>query len=88
MWASFEFLMSGLLFGREGGEMKKADTRVVGWRPDFFCREMGGEHPHIPLLHTPRRLGATPPSQHSTVPHHPISPHIDEDALEGVYFAF
>ena len=24
----------------------------------------------------------------SNTPHNPISPHIDEDALEGVYFAF
>ena len=88
MWASFEFLMSGLLFGREGGEMKKADTGVVGWRPDFFLSGDGGGNIPTSRLTQPRRLGATPPSQHSTVPHHPISHHIDEDALEGVYFAF
>ena len=69
--------------------MKKADAEAFGWRPDFFCREIGGIHTsHIPLLHTPRRLGRHLhlTLQHPTPPH--LTPHIDEDALEGVYFAF
>ena len=46
-------------------------------------------HPHIPLHHTsPRRLGRHPTIPPTHTPHNPISPHIDEDALEGVYFAF
>ena len=88
MWASFEFLMSGLLLVGEGGEIKKAGTRVVGWSPPrFFFLEMGSRHPSIPAP-SPRRgrLGRPhPPTPHAK---HPISPHIDEDALEGVYFAF
>ena len=70
--------------------MKKAGTRVVGWSPDFFFwLEMGMPHPHIPHPGSPRLAdwGATSIS-HSNAPHNPISPHIDEDALEGVYFAF
>ena len=45
----------------------------------------------IPTSHytTPRQLGRSPsPIPHSNTPHNPISPHIDEDALEGLYFAF
>ena len=55
--------------------------------PDFFL-EMVGRHPHIPAHPTSARAtGATPsPSPHPDTT--PISPHIDEDALEGVYFAF
>ena len=71
--------------------MKKAGTRVVGWSPDFFCLEMGGIHTsHIPdHPASPTGGGAAPPPSHTPTPrHHPISPHIDEDALEGVYFAF
>ena len=36
------------------------------------------------------RWGGRSPSPipHSNTPHNPISPHIDEDALEGLYFAF
>ena len=67
--------------------MKKADTRVVGWSPDFFFWRWGG---NIPTSHSSTHLadwGATSIS-HSNAPHYPISPHIDEDALEGVYFAF
>ena len=64
--------------------------RAPGWldgAPRFFFLEMGAtsSHPSSPHLgegnlgdpiplHTPRR--------------YPISPHIDEDALEGLYFAF
>ena len=34
-------------------------------------------------------VGRSPsPIPHSNAPHYPISPHIDEDALEGLYFAF
>ena len=34
-------------------------------------------------------MGRSPsPIPHSNAPHNPISPHIDEDALEGLYFAF
>ena len=52
--------------------------------------ELGdGVHPNIPLPHT-SPTGATPP--HPTdplpTPKRPISAHIDEDALEGLYFAF
>ena len=78
-----------ITFGREGGGIKKAGTRVVGWSPDFFCREMGGIHTsHIPA-HPASATGAFPfPIPHSNSPHNPISHRIDEDALEGVYFAF
>ena len=38
-----------------------------------------GRERRVPLLH--------PTLQRPTL-QHPISPHIDEDALEGVYFAF
>ena len=67
--------------------MKKADTGVVGWRPDFFLSGDGGgtsPHPGSPRL---ADWGATSIS-HSNAPHYPISPHIDEDALEWLYFAF
>ena len=56
----------------------------------FFRREMGG----IPTSHSPTpRLASSSggeqlPIPHSNTPHNPISPHIDEDALEGLYFAF
>ena len=46
-----------------------------------------GGHPHIPLPPHLGDWGATS-IPHSNTPHNPISPHIDEDALEGVYFAF
>ena len=67
---------------------KKAGTRVVG----CFRLEMGegwGIYPS--RLTAPRRrrggnLGGT--ISQSDAPHQPISPHIDEDALEGLYFAF
>ena len=56
--------------------------------PRFFCREMGGIHTsHIPA-HLASPTGGTTSISHSNAPHYPISPHIDEDALEGVYFAF
>ena len=56
--------------------------------PIFFWLEMGGIHTsHIPAHPHLADWGATSIS-HSNAPHYPISPHIDEDALEGVYFAF
>ena len=55
--------------------------------PRFFFLEMGMEHPHIPA-HPASPTGSTTSISHSNAPHNPISPHIDEDALEGVYFAF
>ena len=56
--------------------------------PRFFFLEMGmGGHPHIPAHPASPTWGTTSIS-HSNTPHYPISPHIDEDALEGVYFAF
>ena len=54
----------------------------------FFWLEMGGIHTsHIPAHHASPTWGTTSIS-HSNTPHYPISPHIDEDALEVVYFAF
>ena len=79
--------MSGLLFGREGGGIKKAGTRVVGWSPPIFFWRWGWGHPNIPA-HPASPTGGTTSISHSNAPHYPISPHIDEDALEGVYFAF
>ena len=73
-----------ITFGLVRWRDEKAGTRVVGWSPDFFFWRWGMGHPHIPLLPTPRRLGR---HLHPTL-QHPISPHIDEDALEGLYFAF
>ena len=73
-----------ITFGRVRWKDKKAGTRVVGWSPDFFSGD-GVGHPHIqtpPARHGNR--GDTIP--HSNAPHYPISPHIDEDALEGLYF--
>ena len=68
---------------------KKAGTRVVGWSPDFFFSGDGVGHPHIPILPTAVGEGDRGDTiRHSNTPHHPISPHIDEDALEGLYFAF
>ena len=55
--------------------------------PRFFLAGDGDNpspHPTTPHL---ADWGATSIS-HSNAPHYPISPHIDEDALEGVYFAF
>lgn len=87
MWASFDFLMSGLLlFGLRWRDEKGG--RQGSWmEPRFFFLGMGGgssPHPSSPHLgegnwgdpHLP-----TPPTQH------PISAHTAEDALEGVYFA-
>ena len=78
--------MSGLLLVGWDGEIKKAGTRVVGWNPDFFSGD-GVGHLHIPT--NPARRGDRGDTiPHSNTPHHTISPHIDEDALEGLYFAF
>ena len=79
--------MSGLLLVGVRWRDKKAGTRVVGCRPDFF---LSGDGEGIPTSHSPH----TPPTgaPHLTLPisppHLPIPPHIDEDALEGLYFAF
>ena len=56
--------------------------------PIFFLAG-DGRNAHIRHPGSPRLAdcGATSIS-HSNAPHYPISPHIDEDALEGVYFAF
>ena len=86
MWASFEFLMSGLLFGRRGGGMKKAGTGVVGWSRLVGVGRWGRVYPHIP---TPphRRGGRCSTILHSPHPDTPpISTHTAEDALEGLYF--
>ena len=68
--------------------MKKAGTRVVGWSPpDFFFVGRWEESPH-PTSHSSTHLAdwgrGTTSISHSNTPHYPISPHIDEDALEGV----
>ena len=81
--------MSGLLFGREGGGIKKGGRQGSWMEPRFFFLEMGmGD---IPTSHSPTpRLADWGHHLHLTLQHPtlPISPHIDEDALEGVYFAF
>lgn len=70
--------------------MKKADAEAFGWSPDFFSGD--GDGGGIPTSHIPAHpaspTGGTTSISHSNAPHYPISPHIDEDALEGVYFAF
>ena len=69
---------------------KKAGTRVVGWSPDFFSwlEIGGGTSTHLLLPHTSLGDWGYPTTSHRPTLQHPISPHIDEDALEGVYFAF
>ena len=74
-------------FGLVRWRDKKAGARVVGWSPDFFSGDGDGGHPHIPA-HPASPTGGTTSIPHSNAPHYPISPHIDEDALEGLYFAF
>ena len=56
--------------------------------PRFFLAG-DGRNAHIPHPGSPRIAdwGATSIS-HSNTPHHTHLAHIDEDALEGVYFAF
>ena len=46
--------MSGLLLVGEGGEIKKAGARVVGWSPPIFFLEIGGSI-HTSQLTPPRR---------------------------------
>ena len=56
--------------------------------PIFFLLGDVGMSPTTSHSPTPRQLGlpiSPSPFPHSNIP---ISPHIDEDALEGVYFAF
>ena len=56
--------------------------------PIFFFWRWGGASTHP---NPPHRVGEGDRGdtiRHSNTPHHPISPHIDEDALEGLYFAF
>ena len=67
--------------------MKRRVPRRLDGAPIFLAGD--GRNPHIPHPGSPRLAdwGATSIS-HSNTPHNPISPHIDEDALEGVYFAF
>ena len=69
-----------------GLEIKKAGARVVGWSPPIFFLEMGGASSHPSSPHLGEGNWGDPISPHPR--HHPISPHIDEDALEGLYFAF
>ena len=68
--------------------MKKGGHQGSWMEPRFFFLEMGGIHTsHIPV-HPASPTGGTTSISHSNTQHYPISPHIDEDALEGVYFAF
>ena len=53
----------------------------------MWCGDLGRVI-HTSHFPTPRQLVRPHHIPHSTTPHHPISPHIDEDAIEGVYFAF
>ena len=77
-----------ITFGVGGREIKKADTRVVGWSPpDFFSGDGGATSSHPSSPHLGEGNWGDPIS-HTPHAKHPISPHIDEDALEGVYFAF
>ena len=66
---------------------KKAGTSVVGWSPPpIFFLEMGATSSHPNSPHLGEGNWGDPISQH---PRHPtISTHIDEDALEVLYFAF
>ena len=88
MWASFKFLMSGLLlFGLRWRDEKGGHQGSWMEPPPIFFLVWRWGYPPIPTPYTlARRLaGHHPPL---TAPRHPISPHIDEDALEGLYFAF
>ena len=76
-----------ITFGRVRWRDKKADTRVVGWSPPIFFSGDGVGHPPIPTP-TARRGNRGDTIPHSNTPHDSISSHIDEDALEGLYFAF
>ena len=75
-----------ITFGRVGGEIKKADAEVFGWSPDFFLSRDGGTSPHPTTPHLAD--WDDPATSHTPHSKTSISPHIDEDALEGVYFAF
>ena len=81
--------MSGLLLVWRGGGIKRRVPRRLDGAPIFFFwLEMGGMHTsHIPA-HPASPTGGTTSISHSNASHNPISPHIDEDALEGLYFAF
>ena len=88
MWASFDFLMSGLLLVGARWRDEKGGHQGSWMEPRFFFLvwRCGGIHPS--QLPTPRLGGWQGTILHS--PHHdtPISAHTAEDALEGVYFAF
>ena len=76
-----------ITFGRVGWRDKKGGHQGSWMEPRFFFLEMGVGHPHIPT--PPARRGARGGTiPHPNALHCPISPHIDEDALEGLYFAF
>ena len=77
-----------ITFGRGRWKDKKGGHQGSWMEPPrFFFWRWGSRHPSIPAP-SPRRwqLGATPSPQHPNTT--PILPHIDEDALEGLYFAF
>lgn len=89
MWASFDFLMSGLLSVGLRWRDEKGGHQGSWMEPPIFfsCLEMGRGSSTHPDSHTsPRRLACTIP--HSTHLDTTISAHTTEDALEGLYLAF
>ena len=57
--------------------------------PRFFFVGGWEASPHPTPQHLASSSGGEQfPISHSNTPHNPISPRIDEDALEGLYFAF
>ena len=67
--------------------MKKGGHRGSWMEPPiFFLVWRWGSSTHPDPHTSARRLAAS--IRHSTHPETPISTHIDEDALEGLYFAF
>ena len=72
-----------------GREIKKGGRRGSWMEPPrFFCLEMGGGISTSHSPHLTEASGATPSPRHPDTPTLPHLTHIDEDALEGVYFEF
>ena len=81
--------MSGLLLVGWDGEIKKGGCQGSWMEPRFFFLEMVGGAIHTSQSDPSHgEAGAGGTISHSNAPHCLISPHIDEDALEGLYFAF
>lgn len=76
-----------ITFGRVGWRDKKGGCQGSWMEHRFFFWRWGWAI-HTSQLTPLGEAGAGGTISHSNAPHQPISPHIDEDALEGLYFAF